>query len=69
MLLPICHMSSDVQTATPPVWAFHFDGRYHVFFVHLNIPRPDANQMGWEQEPRDHDIPEAGADSDLHRHV
>ena len=37
--------------------------------VRLNIPQLDANQMGWEQEPRDHDILDADADSDLHRHV
>lgn len=35
--------------------------------VHLNIPRSAAEQMGWEQAPRN-DGPEAGPD-DLHRHV
>jgi hypothetical protein len=35
--------------------------------VHLNITRGAAEQMGWQQAPRN-DEPEAGAD-DLHRHV
>ena len=37
--------------------------------VHLNITQPDAEQMGWEQEPRDDEALESGPDSDLHRHV
>jgi hypothetical protein len=35
--------------------------------VHLTITRGAAEQMGWQQAPRN-DEPEAGAD-DLHRHV
>jgi len=37
--------------------------------VHLNLPQRDADQMGWEQGPRDDDVLEASPDSDLHRHV
>jgi hypothetical protein len=37
--------------------------------VHLNITQPDAEQMGWEQQPSDDDVIEASSASDLHRHV
>jgi hypothetical protein len=37
--------------------------------VHLNITQGDADQMGWEQEPREADELETGPESDLHRHV
>lgn len=36
--------------------------------VHLNLTRPAAEQMGWEQAPL-HDEPETGPEDDLHRHV
>ena len=36
--------------------------------IHLNLPQRDAEQMGWEQAPRDDEIP-AGPDDDLHRHI
>jgi hypothetical protein len=36
--------------------------------IHLNITQHDAEQMGWEQAPRD-DEPETGPGDDLHRHV
>lgn len=38
--------------------------------VHLNLPKDAAEQMGWEQPPREEDEPESTADTDLlHRHV
>jgi hypothetical protein len=38
--------------------------------VHLNITKSEAEQMGWEQPPRDADAPESTQDTDLlHRHV
>ena len=37
--------------------------------VQLNIPQPDVQQMGWEQEPRDDDRLHVSPDSDLDRHV
>jgi hypothetical protein len=36
--------------------------------IHLNIPQHDAEQMGWEQAPRDDD-PGAEPENELHRHV
>ena len=36
--------------------------------IHLSVTQRDADQMGWEQAPRD-DEPESGSDSDLHRHI
>jgi len=36
--------------------------------IHLNITQRDAEQMGWEQVPRDDEL-EADPESDLHRHV
>jgi hypothetical protein len=37
--------------------------------VHLNITARDAEQMGWEQQPRDEDEFEAASESDLQRHI
>ena len=36
--------------------------------VHLNVSLNEAEAMGWEQPPRDEDLPDE-AESDLHRHV
>jgi hypothetical protein len=36
--------------------------------IHLNIAHAEAEQMGWEQAPRD-DGPADEPGSDLHRHV
>jgi hypothetical protein len=35
--------------------------------VHLNVASRDADSMGWEQPPRDEDVPEQ--ETDLNRHV
>jgi hypothetical protein len=37
--------------------------------VYLNIAKGDAEEMGWEQPPRDKDPLETTPESDLHRHV
>ena len=37
--------------------------------LHLNLRKVDAEDMGWEQAPRDVDALESGPDGDLHRHV
>ena len=37
--------------------------------IHLSIPQRDVAQMGWEQPPRDDDVPAVSPESDLHRHV
>lgn len=37
--------------------------------VHLNLAKRDAEEMGWEQGPRDVDALETGRVGDLHRHV
>jgi hypothetical protein len=37
--------------------------------VYLNLAKGEAEQMGWEQPPRDTDPPDATPESDLHRHV
>jgi hypothetical protein len=38
--------------------------------VHLNLAKREAEQMGWEEAPREPDAPEATGDSDLlHRHI
>ncbi len=37
--------------------------------VHLNLPKATAEEMGWEQAPRDEDGPESTGEGDLHRHV
>ena len=36
--------------------------------VYLNLAKSEAEGMGWEQPPRDHDAPDASSDTDLHRH-
>lgn len=36
--------------------------------IHLNLTHDAAEQMGWEQAPRD-DEPEASPEGDLHRHI
>lgn len=37
--------------------------------LYLNLPKAAAEEMGWEQPPRDEDPPETGREDDLHRHV
>jgi hypothetical protein len=38
--------------------------------VHLNLAKHEAEQMGWEQPPREPDAPESTPEADpLHRHV
>lgn len=37
--------------------------------IHLNVTQQDVDQMGWEQEPRVDDSPEADPEADLHRHI
>jgi hypothetical protein len=37
--------------------------------VHLNLPKSQAEDMGWEQPPRNDDELETSPESDLHRHV
>jgi hypothetical protein len=37
--------------------------------VYLNLAKAEAEDMGWEQPPRDEDAPETTPESDLHRHV
>ena len=37
--------------------------------VHLNLPKDAADEMGWEQKPRDDDSLETSPEDDLHRHV
>jgi hypothetical protein len=37
--------------------------------VHLRLAKREAEEMGWEQPPRDEDAPETTAETDLHRHV
>ncbi len=38
--------------------------------VHLNLAKHEAEEMGWEERPREPDAPEAAGDTDpLHRHV
>ena len=37
--------------------------------VYLNLAKREADEMGWEQQPRDADTPEATSETDLHRHV
>ena len=36
--------------------------------IHLSLTHDAAEQMGWEQPPRDDD-PGSGPDSELHRHI
>jgi hypothetical protein len=37
--------------------------------LHLNLTKRDAEEMGWEQGPRDPDALETAPEGDLHRHV
>ena len=37
--------------------------------LHLNLTKRDAEEMGWEQAPRDPDALGTGDEGDLHRHV
>ena len=37
--------------------------------VYLNLAKREADQMGWEQPPRDQDASETMPEDDLHRHV
>jgi hypothetical protein len=37
--------------------------------LHLNLTKRDAEQMGWEQAPREEDALETAPGGDLHRHV
>jgi hypothetical protein len=37
--------------------------------LHLNLTKAVAEEMGWEQAPRDDDAPETAHEGDLHRHV
>ena len=37
--------------------------------VYLNLAKREAEQMGWEQPPRDEDSLQTTPESDLHRHV
>jgi len=37
--------------------------------IHLSMPQRDVGQMGWEQPPRDDDVPATLPEADLHRHV
>ena len=37
--------------------------------VYLNLAKGEAEEMGWEQPPRDKDPLETTPESDLHRHV
>ncbi|MFH1475367.1 MAG: DUF2171 domain-containing protein [Chloroflexota bacterium] len=41
----------------------------HDATVHLNLAKHQAEEMGWEQAPRDADALELAPESDLHRHV
>jgi hypothetical protein len=37
--------------------------------VYLNLAKQEAEQMGWQEPPRESDSPDASADADqLHRH-
>ena len=37
--------------------------------IHLSVPQRDVTQMGWEQPPRNDDVPATSPETDLHRHV
>ena len=37
--------------------------------VYLNLAKREADQMGWEQPPRNPDAPDETQATDLHRHV
>lgn len=37
--------------------------------VYLNLAKDEAEEMGWEQPPRDQDVLETAPETELHRHV
>lgn len=37
--------------------------------VYLNVAKREAGELGWEQPPRDGDVPDPQSDQDLHRHI
>jgi hypothetical protein len=37
--------------------------------VHLSLAKREADEMGWEQPPRDEDTPNTTPEGDLHRHI
>ena len=37
--------------------------------VYLNLAKREADEMGWEQPPRDRDVPDTTSETDLHRHI
>jgi hypothetical protein len=37
--------------------------------VYLNLTKREAEEMGWEQAPRDQDALDATPEDDLHRHI
>ena len=37
--------------------------------VYLNLTKREAEEMGWEQPPRDQGAPETSPETDLHRHI
>jgi hypothetical protein len=37
--------------------------------VYLNLAKREADEMGWEEPPRDTDAPQTSPETDLHRHV
>ncbi len=37
--------------------------------VYLNLAKGEAEEMGWEEPPREQDVPEAAPELDLHRHI
>jgi hypothetical protein len=37
--------------------------------VHLNVGKSQADEMGWEQPPRESDELETKPEADLHRHI
>jgi hypothetical protein len=37
--------------------------------VHLNVAQRDVAGMGWQEPPREEDVPVTSPEGDLHRHV
>jgi len=37
--------------------------------LYLNLAKREADEMGWEQPPRDRDVPDTTSETDLHRHI
>jgi hypothetical protein len=37
--------------------------------IHLNLTKREAEEMGWEQPPRESDAPDTSPEDDLHRHI